>query len=61
MGSNQSVTTDDCKYSFEERDKNRLGRGGFGVVYKGRGPKVGTFRSYKGLNDYIVALIEFMF
>lgn len=40
MGSSHSISVGGNKYSFEEREKNRLGKGGFGVVYKGRGPKI---------------------
>lgn len=40
MGQGQSIAGKLGKYAFEQNDESCLGRGSFGVVYKGRGPKV---------------------
>lgn len=40
MGQGQSIAGKLGKYAFEQNEESCLGRGSFGVVYKGRGPKV---------------------
>ncbi|KAH7719258.1 ATG1 transcript variant A, partial [Aphelenchoides avenae] len=39
MGQGQSIAGKLGKYAFEQNEESCLGRGSFGVVYKGRGPK----------------------
>lgn len=40
MGQGISISGRFGKYTFDRSEENRVGKGGFGIVYKGRGPTV---------------------